>query len=181
MEETNILLSLIKNIEWLAVLNTAATIVLAICAIAALSKWKEEKRHELKLILLDDLNASVNECYHSLSGLNSEMWATSLQIKAYQNSKGGVDELYGIKEYIRQNGHFNSKIMSEKLNKFYVLQAKVQNQLNRGDILDFGEKYTRVRRNIELFISSEAPISAFNSIQGKRSLNLDNAECEENL
>ena len=170
------------SLNWLGIVNTAATCCLAVAAFWALNSWKHQDKARKQADFLDELTDTVHEYIQSISRPNEHLRYIRIGFESHQNTVDAPDGTLeqGAIAYIEKVGGSDSNRLWESLEPCMKLSAKLNALVARGQVYGL-LSYDSCREAVSMLVWQQQRLQVVASMLGNANLNWKNPVVRNSL
>ena len=173
---------IIKNIEWLNLVQTIASIFVAFVAYRALETWKHQSKAQKQTDFLDELTDTVHEYIQQMTQPIEMLKMVHIGIDSHSHitNENNTNEFSGPIAYIGRRGTDDAKQLWEYINQCNHSVSKIQSLLAKGQVYDL-KKYNICNESCTNLVWQHKRIQGVASIIGSQYMNWDNPKVQTAL
>jgi hypothetical protein len=172
----------INNTEWLKVIQTIASVAVALIAWRALENWKIQSKAAKKSDFIDELTDVAHEFIYNLHRAITILKFTKQEIEFHEDVLGEYSNAINpnLASFIENNGRERGKRIFESLESCQQALARMRSLEARGQIYGF-ERYHECQNACRMLAWQNDRIEAFAAMISLSHSNWQNQKLDEKL
>lgn len=174
---------LLSNIDWLEVIQSAASVFTAGVALVALNTWKAQSKAQRKSDFLDQLTDSIHEFIQELSTPIAVFKLIEISKDCYlpmPNDSYKDNPQENLIAYILEKGKSDSEKLFGKLSACNKSISEISSLVAKRQIYQF-DNYAECQESCRMLLWQHERLQAAAALIDNSSLNWDNPEVQKSL